>query len=155
MSFPFLKSLEGVGAIKTPSSKLYDLRFSIAENLKLIVDYDSENGKLSIDVIDPDTLFEILTGEDEFACNVIRCELGVVRSIVHFYYSHYLQDDYIKNIVTPEVLERLRSDLCNVLMRDYGGYPPKFVLNYIYRNNLQMSDMKRLDYKLVYIKGDN
>lgn len=148
MTHPLLKILEGADTIQTPSSKLNDLRFKIAENVKLIVDYDEEKENLSIDVINPDTLFQILLGRDEFACNVIRCELGVIRSIVHYYYYHYLQNDYVQRTISSEVLKQLRSDLSSVLMNDYGGYSPEFVVNYMYRNNLQLMDMKRLDRQL-------
>lgn len=70
-----LEDMFKIPPLETPSSRLHSLRLEIAKELELILNYDVDKGRFDIDVINPYKFADIMRNQDDFAHNVIICEL--------------------------------------------------------------------------------
>lgn len=154
MENPWINKLFTLPIIKDPIDELHELRLHVAKELKLLVNYDSTANVFDIDVINRDWLKEFINSVDGFTRNVILSDIGLLKSIVHYYYHNYLESEFVNSIYTPEVQAVIEERLIHRLMRDYNTYPGKYVLHSMYRANLMPYEARMLD-EYIFTKGDN
>lgn len=76
-------------------------------------------------------------------------------SLIQYYYHHYLKDEFANKTITALTADIIKDSLEYELSRDYGGYPPEYVLQYMYRQNLMAYEALYLDRYIKYDKGGN